>query len=324
VSERWSLLPGLRLERLRTRSGDIANGPIAEIDNIAQVLAPVLHLNFRLDPQGKDQLRASLTRSFKLPELGSLLGRYVFNTTYEREVSNTPIAADRAGNPALQPELATGFDLAYEHYPASGGVLSIGYFYRRIDDLIRQGITQEPVPATGVLRWVSRPRNMGQAKAQGLEFEIKGSAEEWLPAWFERGSGVQLRAAWSVYASHVMQVEGPDNRLEAQPPWNLSLGFDARLKDSGWTVGASLVLQPGYATQQTDRQLAQRSALRTLDAFASWRIDRSNQFRIGVVNLLAPDNLGSNAVDDVDGFSASSTTRRNTLRAVNVGLVVRF
>jgi iron complex outermembrane receptor protein len=102
ASDRWSLLPGLRLERLRTRSGDIANGPTAEIDNIAHVLAPVLHLNFRLDPQGKDQLRASLTRSFKLPELGALLGRYVFNTTYEREVSNTPIAADRAGNPALQ------------------------------------------------------------------------------------------------------------------------------------------------------------------------------------------------------------------------------
>jgi iron complex outermembrane receptor protein len=203
-------------------------------------------------------------------------------------------------------------------------VLSIGYFSRRIDDLIRQGITLEPVVATGVLRWVSRPHNMGQATSQGLEFEIKGSAEEWLPAWFERGSGVQLRAAWSVYESHVMQVEGPDNRLEAQPPWNLSLGFDVRLKNSGWTVGASLVLQPGYGTQQTDRQLAQRSALRTLDAFASWRMDRSTQLRIGVVNLLAPDNLTSNAVDDVDGFSASSSTRRNTLRALNVGLVVRF
>jgi hypothetical protein len=53
-------------------------------------------------------------------------------------------------------------------------------------------------------------------------------------------------------------------------------------------------------------------------------LDRSTQLRIGVVNLLAPDNLTSNAVDDVDGFSASSSTRRNTLRALNVGLVVRF
>lgn len=324
ISERWSMLPGLRLERLRTRSGDAARAGGSEINNMAQVTAPVLHVNYRLDPKGKDQIRASVTRSFKLPDLGALLGRYVYNTTYERDASNTPIAADRAGNPALQPELATGFDLAYEHYPASGGVLSIGYFNRHIDDLIRQGISLEPAADSGVLRWVARPRNMGQAKSQGLEFEIKGSAEEWLPTWFDRGSGVQIRAAWSVYRSEVAQVDGPDNRLEAQPPWSLSLGFDTRIKSSGWTVGASLIAMPAYATQQTDRQLAQRSALRTLDAFAAWRIDRTTQFRLGVVNLLAPDNQSSYAVEDIDGFSASTITRRNTVRAINASLVIRF
>lgn len=324
ISERWSMLPGLRLERVRTRSADAGSLGAIEIDNVAQVTAPVLHLNFRLDPKGKDQVRASVTRTFKLPDLGSLLGRYVVNTTYERNVANTPIAADRAGNPALQPELASGFDLAYEHFPASGGVLSIGYFNRHIDDLIRQSITLETTPEIGVPRWVSRPRNVGQAESQGLEFEIKGSAEEWLPAWFDRGSGVQVRAAWSLYKSQVVQVDGPDNRLEAQPPWSLNVGFDRRIKNSGWTVGASLVLMPGYATQQSDRQLAQRSAQRTLDVFAAWRVDRMTQFRIGVVNLLAPDNQTRYAVEDLDGFSANSGTRRNTLRAVNVGLVIRL
>ena len=87
---------------------------------------------------------------------------------------------------------------------------------------------------------------------------------------------------------------------------------------------ASAVLRPGYATQQTDRQLARRSALRTLDAFAMWRMDRNIQLRIGLVNLLAPDSETSQTVDDVDGFSAGSTTRRPSLRALNVGLVVRF
>lgn len=324
INEQWSVLPGMRLERLQTRSRNLGDTGIREIDNVVQVAAPVLHMNFRLDPKGKDQLRASVTRSFKLPDLGSLLGRYVYNTTYERDVPNTPIAADRAGNPNLQPELATGFDLAFEHYPASGGVLSIGYFHRMIDDLIRQSITLEDMGNGSVQRWVARPRNVGQAQSQGLEFEIKGSAAEWLPVWFDRDSGVQLRAAWNVYRSHVAQVDGPDNRLEAQPPWSLNLGFDARVKDSGWTFGASLLLMPGYTTQQSDRQLAQRSALRTLDAFALWRIDRKSQFRISVVNLLAPGSQTSYSVEDVDGFSASSTTRRNTLRSVNFGLVMRF
>ncbi len=320
LSDRWSVLPGLRLEQVVTRSGE----SLVEIDNTARIAAPVLHLNFRLDPQGKDQMRASVTRSFKLPDLGALLGRYVVNTTYEREVANTPIAADRAGNPLLRPELATGFDLAYEHYPSRGGVFSIGLFSRHIDGLIRQSVSLQQQEGLPVPRWVSRPINVGFARSTGLELEIKGRAEEWLASWFERDSGVQLRAAWNIYRSEVEQVEGPDNRLEAQPPWSANMGFDARVKNTGWTVGASLVLQPGYTTQQTDRQVARRSALRTLDGFASWKIDRSSQFRIGVANLLAPDSVTSNAVDDVDGFSAGSSTRRNTLRSINASLVVRF
>jgi hypothetical protein len=64
--------------------------------------------------------------------------------------------------------------------------------------------------------------------------------------------------------------------------------------------------------------------LRTLDAFASWRIDRSMQFRVGLTNILAPDNVTSRAVEDLDGFSASSATRRDTLRTLNAGMVVRF
>jgi iron complex outermembrane receptor protein len=320
INEQWSLLPGLRLEEVRTQSTDGAG----DINNLASVIAPVLHVAFRLDPKGKDQLKLSVNRSFKLPDLGALSARYVFNTTYEREVTNTPIAADRAGNAFLRPELSSGVDLSWEHYPANGGVLSIGIFSRRIDDLIRQKITLENVPGSAAQRWVSRPLNIGQAHSQGLELEIKGRAEEWLPAWFERDSGIQIRAAASVYQSKLEQIEGPDSRLEAQPPWVLSTGFDTRIKGTGWTLGASLVAQPGYATQQTDRQLLIRSALRTLDAFAAWRIDRSMQMRIGLVNMLAPDSITSNSIDDLDGFSAVNSTRRATLRALNVGLVVRF
>ena len=320
ISEQWAVLPGLRMEEVRTRSA----GSVAEIDNLARITAPSLHLNYRFDPKGKDQIRANLSRSFKLPDLGALLGRYVFNTTYEREFTNTPIAADRAGNPLLRPELASGVDLAYEHYPAGGGVISVGVFNRRIDDLIRQNVTLETVAGTSALRWVSRPRNVGQASSRGLELEIKGRGEEWFPMAFDQSSGVQLRGALSIYESHVDQVDGPDNWLEAQPPWLANMGFDARIRSTGWTWGMSLVLQPAYSTQQTDRQLTRRSALRTLDAFASWRIDRSIQFRVGLVNILAPDNVTSRAVEDLDGFSASSAIRRDTLRTLNAGMVVRF
>lgn len=323
LGERLSLLPGLRLEEVRTRSAD-TSGPI---DNRARIGTPLVHLRYKLDAKGRDLLRASLTRSFKLPDLSALVSRYVVNGNYERDVSNTPIAADRAGNPQLKPELSSGLDLAFEHYPASGGVLSVGVFYRRIDDLIRQRIALEGNPAPGVVdvpRWVSRPVNLGRASSQGLELEIKGRAEEWLSLLFKEDSGVQLRAAWNFYRSRVEQVEGPDNRLESQPPWLANMGFDWRIADTRWTVGASLVLQPGYEVQQTDRQTVRRRGLRNLDAFASWRMDRMTQFRLGLSNLLAPDAYTSASVADLDGFAAGTSTRRETLRAINLSWVARF
>ncbi len=324
LNERWALLPGLRIEQISTRSGGAAS---REIDQRSRVVAPSLHLNHRFDPKGRDQLRASLSRSFKLPELSLMAGRYLLNGNYERDVSNTPIAADRAGNPALQPELATGLDLAYEHYPAGGGVLSLGLFYRRIDALIRQSIRLEQNPApdiTALPRWVSRPANIGRASSLGLELEIKGAAEQWLPTLFGRSSGVQLRGAWNAYRSRVDQVDGPDNRLEAQPPWSANMGFDARLPGSRWTLGASLVLQPGYSTRQTDRQLSRRSGLRALDAYASWRMDRNSQLRLGLQNLLRPTLGRRNLVEDLDGFEAGSRTWRESFAALNASWVQRF
>lgn len=323
LSPQWGVQPGLRLEEVRTRSDDGRN----TIDNRARVVAPTLHVNYRFDPKGRDQIRASLSRSFKMPDLSALVGRYVLNGNYERTETNTPIAADSAGNPQLQPELSTGLDLRFEHYPASGGVFSVGIFYRQIDDLIRRGVRLENGMApdiTQVPRWVSRPMNIGQATTRGLELEIKGRGEEWLPLLFGADSGVNLRAALSLYRSAVEQVDGPDNRLEAQPPWLSNMGFDWRIPGGGWTVGASLVMQPGYATHQTDLQVARRSAVRTLDAFAAWKVDRFSQLRVGLTNLLARDNVAANTVEDLDGFSAGSSTRRNTLRAVNASWVVRF
>jgi hypothetical protein len=64
--------------------------------------------------------------------------------------------------------------------------------------------------------------------------------------------------------------------------------------------------------------------VQTLDAFAAWRVDRSSQLRIGLVNLLAPDNVSANSTDDIDGFTASNSTRRNTLRGINASWVQRF
>jgi len=318
--ERSSLQLGLRAEHLQTDTA----GPGVQASQRSTTWSPVLLLRHALDTQGKRLLRASLARSVRVPEPGLLMPRYSLNGSYDRDRPNTPVAADSAGNPQLRSERSIGFDLALEQHLGGGGVLSVGVFHRRIDNLIRRRIALEAVPEASVPRWVSRPANFGRARSSGLELELKGRAGELLPRWFDARSALSLRAALSLYRSAVEQIDDPDGRLDGQAPWGATLGFDHKLHEGAVSFGASLVLAPAFATRQTDRQRVWRGSAQRLDAFVAWRIDKQWQLRLAGVNLLARDTLARNEVDDLDGSAARSATRRSGVRQVTANVQYRF
>ncbi len=323
----FSALLGLRAEALRIRTSD----PTQSFLNTSTTLAPVLNLRYALDGPGKRLLRLGLSRSLRVPDVGTLMPRYNLNSTYEREVSNTPLAADSAGNPLLQPERATGLDLSIEQHLSGGGVLSAGVFHRRINGLIRRRIALETgadasVPV-GVSRWVSRPVNFGQASSSGLELEVKGTAQQLLPAAWAASNSVRLRAAVSLYRSKVEQVDDPEARLEGQPPWQSTLGFDRSTdarKGEVFGFGANFTYVPAFSTQQTDLQRVWRGAAKRLDAYLLWRVDRELQFRLAGQNLLTPHNMNRSVVQDLDGFGAQSSSSRSTAAQVTTHLMLRF
>ncbi len=83
--------------------------------------------------------------------------------------TNTPSAPDRLGNPALKPELATGLDMAYEHYGPGGAMFSVGVFHRRLEGVVRQVLSLRDVSWARVPRWVSEPQNFANAHTSGLD-----------------------------------------------------------------------------------------------------------------------------------------------------------
>lgn len=317
---RWSALAGLRAESLGWRTA----GPGGAVDNDTLSWSPNLQLRHALNEAGRDLLRLSMARSVRVPDIGSLLPRYALNGTYDKDTPNTPLAADSAGNPKLEPERSTGFDLALEKHLANGGVASAGVFHRRIDNLVRRRTALETVPEASVPRWVSRPVNIGRAHSTGLELELKGRADVLAPSWFSAKSGVQLRAALSVYRSRVEQLDDPDARLDGQPPWGATIGFDHAPAGGVFSFGGNLGLSPAFSTQQTDRQRIRRGHQQRLDAYLLWRFDRQLHLRIAGNNLLGADALSSSVVQDVDGFAAASDTQRSTPRQINASLTMRF
>lgn len=327
LAPRWSASLGLRGERIVTTS-EGQDGPLR---NTSQVITPLLHVNHRLDAAGKDLIRASLTRSYKAPELNQLISRPSINPQYPANGANTEIYPDSIGNPALDPELATGLDLAYEQYLPQGGVLSVGGFYRRISGVIRNQVTLQAVPWAAVPRWVSQPVNLSRARSAGLELELKGRGDELLTALAAQHAwlrGLSLRGSANVYRSSVDGIPGPDNRLAGQPPWTASAGFDQALGPAlggpPLTVGASLAWTPGYRTQQTPDQSLSIDSVRSLDAHATWAIDRQTTLRLAASNLLADGSRSLTEVLPADGAPQFSDSTRSASPSFGLGLTSKF
>jgi outer membrane receptor for ferrienterochelin and colicins len=311
LTPQWALHLGLRAEGIATE-GEGANGVIER--NSSRVVTPLLHTVWKFDPASRDQLRASLTRSYRAPTLGQLIGRPSVSRIDPAPGANTELTADRAGNPALKPEVAIGIDLALERHLADGGVLSANLFQRRIDDLIRNVVTLEDVSwSPGQPRYVSRPTNIGQATTRGIELEAKFRLDQ----LFDDGPRTEVRANASVFRSSVDAVPGPDNRLAEQPGGTLNLGLDHRLRGTPLTLGANLNHTPGYRTRLEADRVVMQSQKNVLDAYASWVFNPQAKLRLSLSNALAPD---TSATTLVDSATLSETNRTTTRSFVNTQL----
>ena len=119
----WSAYFGVRNERVRS----VSSGVSGDFTARSSVTTPLLHLNYKIDPKGRDLIRGSLTRSYKLPNVEQYIARPTINTNYPTTGPNTQTAPRPRRQPAAaRPELATGLDLAWENYLKAGGLVSVG------------------------------------------------------------------------------------------------------------------------------------------------------------------------------------------------------
>jgi iron complex outermembrane receptor protein len=265
ISPQWQLNLGLRNERIASESSN-ASMPVV---NVSSVLSPLAHVTYKFDPQSRDMVRASLTRSYKAPGLNALLSRPVINAAYiNTNQTNTYLAPDRLGNPALRPELATGLDIAYENYLSNDGIFSVGIFHRNLTNVVRNLTELRNVSWASAPRWITQPQNFSNAVTSGLEFELRGRASDLMPQLMGNAKALNLRTSLSLYSSSIAALPGPNNRLDGQQPWSANLGFDQRVSGMPLSVGGNLSITPGYDTRQTAEQWLKRSSAKGIDLFA--------------------------------------------------------
>jgi len=314
-SSAWSAYAGLRWEGIQTRSESYG----APVGNNSIVLTPLLHAVWRFDPPARDQLRLSVTRSYRAPTLQNIVAVPTLSTLYPVPGPNTASSADKAGNPDLRPELATGFDLALEHYLSNSGVMSVSVFRRNIHDLIRNVTSLETVPWATSQRWVSRPQNIGDAITQGIEFDAKFRLDELL----DGAVPLTVRSNLSIYGSSVSGVPGPNNRVDQQPRASANLGGDYRLRGWPLTVGGNFNWIPPYSVQQTDIQSQSYELKRVVDAYALWAISPSTKLRLSLSNVV-PRNYVTTSTIVASGQAQTVVANGPTYRVVGLRLEMKL
>ncbi|BDT58805.1 hypothetical protein MasN3_22990 [Massilia varians] len=272
IDPRWSVYLGARWEGVRTR----VSGNAVESTRVrSSVLSPILQTLYKFPAkEGKqaDQLRFALSRTYKAPELNSIVPR---RSEWE---NNSPTEADFQGNPNLKPELAWGLDAAWEHYWAEGAMLSISGAVRRIDDY-----TSNDIYFDG-LRWIFTPVNDDRAVMRSLEIETKFP----LKSLYAGAPAIDLRASVSRYWSQVESVPGPHNRMEQQVPLTANLGAD--YKSGALALGASVAYRRGGYVQVAANRGFYRVGRTDLDTYAAWTFNPKTVLRVALSNLLEQGN----------------------------------
>ena len=305
INPNWSAYAGVRYESILTE------GQVSDTlkRNKSQVLTPLLHALWKPDPAKRDQVRMSLTRSYKTPTLYNMVAPLRYSRDYQPDVfpSNVPTQPDRVGNPDLRPELATGIELGFERHLAGGGVLSANVFRRNIQDLIRYQTQLQTVPWSSQQRWVSSPQNVGDAITQGVELEAKFRLNQaWSSAW-----PVDIRSNVSFFRSKVLEVPGPNNRLDQQPSMTANLGGDYRLRGMPLTVGGNVNWNPDFDTRRSQEQLSYQGAKRVVDVYGQWRFSVATALRLTVSNLLPRDYETATTFNTGAQQETARTTDRN-------------
>ena len=182
-----SILGGVRIEHIKNRG--IANANVAgtvglvTAESSQTLFFPSVHFNYNVDDTKK--LRLSFNTGAARADYDQLRPNVVVND------ANETISG---GNPAVKPEKAYGFDAYFEWYLRPQGYLSVGLFYKNVQDVLyRQTRTfgSNALDSNGIPRSDYRftgITNGGEGRVFGAEVAAQLQLEPWtndlgLPEW---------------------------------------------------------------------------------------------------------------------------------------------
>jgi iron complex outermembrane recepter protein len=229
-------------------------------------LLPSASLKWNVTDHGRFILSGA--RTVRRPDFN-----FISPALLEEEVGDS----DLLGNPLLEPEKAWGFDIGYEQRIGRRGIVGINFFYRAVDDLIELVNTGDE-GSEGPGTWVYQPRNIGDGKVYGIEFDLSTDLGFiGLP-----DTGLFGNASW--LDSEVTDFMG-SRRFNDQSEYVYNFGFIQDLPSVGAAFGATYRKQ-GSAFGRVIAEEVKTSYGADLEIFAEKRFGKNFTIRAVGSNLL--------------------------------------
>ncbi|MDO8926361.1 MAG: TonB-dependent receptor [Sideroxyarcus sp.] len=274
VQDDWMLQPkttltyGLRGETIALSSTGVSQQHGRAMPSLA----------IRWEPMEKWVMRSSMGAGLKMPKLDEISNAATLSVG-----TNTPVEADKRGNPNLQPERSLNFEAVLERYlDADAGVLGMNLYVRSTQDFTERRVQQD----TTTLRWIDRPYNEGSALHWGFELDGKVRTDSF--GW----KGATVKSHLTLPRARVDDRRLGFTRMARDTPkYVLSAGLDESLPSLQSSYGISLQLSGRSETDIPGEQRGATRAKTTLDAFWLYKLNPQFNLRFSGQNLLAADTV---------------------------------
>ena len=183
-------------------------------DHAYTSVLPSVQLRYEIDPQ--TNLRAVYGQGISRPNFGDLVPFIV---------ENDRRATVRAGNPDLKPTRSHNYDVLFEHYMASIGVVSAGFFYKDLRDPIYPSV--QTVLTSGAFAGFTQSQAINGPKAHLLGVEVAWQEHLGFLPGFLSGFGILANYTYTDSRATVPGRSDNPKLLRTTPnEYNLGLTYD--------------------------------------------------------------------------------------------------
>jgi TonB-dependent receptor len=251
LGSRASLQTGLRIEATNeSNTGYLvvndSNGnylSTSPVHATGSYISPLPSVQFRYRLDQNSDIRGVFGRGISRPDPYDLVP---FKTLDESTTPNT----ENIGNPALVAEHANDYDILYERFLPSVGMIESGYFYKQLGQPLFQTETTVPNPFPNpitsnvlIVQW----QNGGHAYVQGVEFAYQQHLD-FLPGVLS-GARIDANVTWTNSKNYGMQGRTDTPPLVGQAPWSFNITPSYATRRAMVEVGISYD-GPNIATYQ--------------------------------------------------------------------------